>query len=144
MAHLIPICPYCDSPSVLTNGAEVYPDYPDLYDDPIFICRPCQAWVGCHPGTKRALGRLANAELRKRKREAHEAFDPFWKRPGGMTRTEAYRRLSRDMGIPPEETHIGMMDEVRCQQVVAICSIWTADLMRRQMLKAGIRLWKRT
>ncbi len=35
--------------------------------------------VGCHPGTKNSLGRLANAELRKWKSIAHRVFDPLWR-----------------------------------------------------------------
>ena len=30
----------------------------------IYICKPCDAYVGVHKGTDKALGRLANKELR--------------------------------------------------------------------------------
>jgi hypothetical protein len=93
----------------------------------IYYCAPCQAWVGVHKGTNKALGRLANAELREWKKEAHKYFDPLWqaKIKQGYTKTQARRRaykwLSQQMGIPVKETHIGMFDVDQCKQVVEIC-----------------------
>ena len=111
-----PICPYCNQPAVfLPNSAEVYRgrDY-----GPIWICRPCQAWVGCHKPGDVPLGRLANATLRRRKMEAHAAFDPLWKN-GSMTRSDAYRWLSQAMGVT--EAHIGQMDVDECRRVIELC-----------------------
>ncbi|HMH34965.1 MAG TPA: zinc-finger-containing protein, partial [Puia sp.] len=41
----------------------------------IYLCRPCQAWVGVRKGTNIAPGRLANQELRLWKINAHESLD---------------------------------------------------------------------
>ena len=79
-------------------------------------CKPCNAYVGCYPDG-RPLGRLANAELRRAKMAAHAAFDPVWK-SGRMARSEAYSWLSKQLGIRPEDTHIGMFDVEMCNQVV--------------------------
>ena len=48
---------------------------------------------------------------------AHAAFDPVWK-SGRMARSEAYSWLSKQLGIRPEDTHIGMFDVEMCNQVV--------------------------
>lgn len=116
----VPVCDYCGNVSRLTTGREVYPHIPRLHDKPIYACMPCRAWVGCHPGTTNALGRLANGELRKLKMAAHEAFDPIW-REGRMKRKEAYRWLAGKIGVKYEDCHIGMFDADKCAAVVAAC-----------------------
>jgi hypothetical protein len=107
------ICPYCKSPSALINSIEVYgKDFGLMY-----ICKPCEAYVGCHKGTENALGRLANPDLRKWKIEAHKYFDMLWKKEF-MTRTEAYKWLSEWLEIPAEYTHIGMFDIKTLKKVI--------------------------
>lgn len=115
-----PICPYCEDTSALVGGDIIYPHRPDLYSKRFYLCEPCNAYVGCHPGTKKPLGRLANAQLRQAKMDAHRAFDPIWKE-GNTSRSEAYTWLAGKLGIPEEECHIGMFDVHRCRQVVTIC-----------------------
>lgn len=118
-----PFCPYCGELSKLVYGDVVYPHRGDLRNKPFYLCGPCKAWVGCHPGTTTPLGRLADAGLRKAKSAAHAAFDPFW-RSGKMSRGTAYAKLGDELGIPREEVHIGMMDAERCRRVVEICTGW--------------------
>lgn len=113
-------CDYCQHPAELVTGADIYPHRPDLADKSIWRCVTCAALVGCHPGTDEPLGRLANAELRKAKIAAHAAFDPVWKSKR-MRRGEAYRWLSKELGIPLEQTHIGMFDVETCRRVVEAC-----------------------
>lgn len=118
------VCPYCDGATEYVDSAVVY--YGKSYGM-IYLCKPCNAWVGVHKGTDTALGRLANNELRKWKKEAHRYFDGLWKKKmtQGFTkqesRTAAYIWLSSKMGIEPEYTHIGMFDVTQCKQVVEIC-----------------------
>lgn len=95
----------------------MYPHRPDLYEKRFYSCAPCKAYVGCHPGTERPLGRLANAQLRSAKMAAHNNFDQLWKKKK-MKRHVAYARLSDKMGIPREKTHIGMFDVTQCLTVV--------------------------
>lgn len=110
-------CPYCQADSVMADSAEVY----GRSYGPIWICRPCGAYVGCHKGTTRPLGRLANAQLRKLKVQAHDAFDKLW-RKRYMTRTDAYAWLSKELEIPSDYTHIGMFSEATCQKVIDLCT----------------------
>jgi len=112
------ICPYCRQPAELVDSKEIYGR---SYGHKMWICRNDLAWVGCHKGSIKPLGRLANAELRHWKNLAHEAFDPLWKygRFKG-DRDAAYRWLSQQMGVPYKNTHIGMFDVAQCQKAIQI------------------------
>ena len=120
------ICPYCGAPAQLTTGRYVYPHRPDLAAKRFYACRPCAAYVGCHPGSDRPLGRLADEELRRWKRRVHAAFDPHWKTGGGAARSRAYARLAREMGIPAAECHTGMFDLARCKAALTVVQGWGA------------------
>ena len=126
-------CDYCGDPAHLVGGAIIYPHRPDLHGKKFWHCGPCEAWVGCHPGTEIPLGRLADAELRLWKQKAHAAFDPIWKArlerkraadkkyTPAMARGGRYAALADAMGIPRPHCHIGMMDVDTCRRVVEIC-----------------------
>ena len=123
---MIPTCPYCGTPAELVTGAVIYPHRPDLHDRNFWHCEPCDAYVGCHQRARGRrgmgdgtvpLGRLANAELRRAKQDAHAAFDPLWKK-GSMSRGAAYGWLSEAIGIPEDQCHIGMLDVAGCRAVV--------------------------
>ncbi len=87
----------------------------------IYLCKPCRAWVGVHKGTDTPLGRLANAELRIWKRAAHTAFDPLWQRGRFRGyRNAAYDWLAKEMGLPRDQTHIGMLDVDQCRQAIRV------------------------
>ena len=115
-----PQCPYCGEPARFEWGVELSPHRPDLAGKGFWVCRSCSAWVGCHPDSFKPLGRLANTELRSAKMAAHAAFDPFYKRRG-WRRSQAYAWLADKLGIPREETHIGMFDVDQCRKVVEVC-----------------------
>lgn len=114
------LCNYCQGKAALVGGKEIYPHRPDLYGKYFYLCRPCDAYVGCHPETKNALGRVANFELRRAKNRAHAAFDPIWK-SGRMKRGQAYLWLSESLGIHKSECHIGMFDVDMCKKVAEVC-----------------------
>lgn len=116
-------CPYCGNNSERVTGARIYPHRPDLFHKTFYACFPCGAWVGCHPNSTQALGRLADAELRAAKSRAHAAFDPIWRERVGkkIGRSEAYRWLANALGIPDDECHIGMFDSAMCARVADLC-----------------------
>lgn len=116
-------CSYCGKDAALVGGSVIYPHRPDLSSKWFYQCKPCSAYVGCHPNSKKALGRLANAELRKHKSAAHAKFDPFW-RNGSKTRSQAYKDLAQAMGLTEKDCHIGMFNIEQCQKVVSICESW--------------------
>ena len=110
-------CPYCGKPVVCRDSSMVYGKSYGL----IWVCSTwpkCDAYVGCQPGTKRPLGRLANPELRYWKKKAHESFDKLWK-SGKLSRSNAYVWLSRKLSIQQEQCHIGMFDVDQCKAVCA-------------------------
>lgn len=122
----IPTCPYCLGPATWHEKSDhVYGrDY-----GPIWHCAPCEAWVGCHKGSREPLGRLANKALRRAKQAAHASFDPMWQAKMARfgiakhsARGDGYRWLAEQMGLRVEDCHIGMMDESQCARVVEICS----------------------
>lgn len=121
-------CPYCNQNTEYVNSLEIYGRSYGM----VWACKPCKAYVGVHKGTDKALGRLANADLRDWKRLAHYFFDKLWKlkiinivspewTPGITYRTKAYTWLALQMGKPLDYTHIGYFDEIECNQVVKIC-----------------------
>lgn len=126
-APLAKKCRYCKAQAKLLCRSDI--GYPYRWDyGPVWVCIPCKAWVGCHPGTTRPLGGLANAELRDWKVKAHAAFDPLWLRKmrrdqcsKGKARKAAYRWLAVQLGIPFKKTHIGYFDVGQCQRVVELC-----------------------
>ena len=112
------LCPYCGTAAELVDSAVIY--HGRSYG-PAWRCPACpDAYVGCHRGTTRPLGRLANRELRASKVKAHEAFDRLW-RGGLMSRSEAYKLLADWMGLDREDCHIGEFDVDQCQAVVELC-----------------------
>lgn len=110
------VCPYCGKKTELIDSAEIYNG---VSYGPIYICRDCDAYVGCYKNTNKSLGRLANAELREAKKFAHAIFDKIWKNKY-KTRVGAYSWLSREMDVPTEFTHIGMFDVEQCKKVVEL------------------------
>ena len=95
------ICPYCGKPTEYVDSSIIYGRSYGM----IYLCRDCRAYVGVHKGTDQALGRLANAELREAKKEAHFYFDQIaktnlinkiWKKhiPNMSNRNKAYLWLS--------------------------------------------------
>lgn len=131
------ICPYCGERTVFVSSSEVYfgKDYGMIY-----LCRPCQAWVGTHKNSSRALGRIANAELRVYKQKAHACFDRLWK-PWRFiipsARNIAYTWLSLRLRVPISRCHIGMFDVEECKHVVDLVTRPRAKFDFQQFLEAN-------
>lgn len=69
----------------------------------------CGLWAW---GNKPLAGALTH-EARKR---AHLAFDRLWQ-DGHLSRSEAYRRLSKAMGLPVNDAHMSTMDAPTANKV---------------------------
>lgn len=124
-------CPYCQRPAKLVSGLITYPHRNDLKDKLFWHCAQCNAFVGCHPGTERPLGELANAELRRLRMYCHAGFDVLWKK-GDMKRTQAYAWLAGELKIKQDDCHIGSFNEDQCLLVLRIL-----DQRRKGMSHAG-------
>lgn len=121
-------CRYCQQPAVLAHFHNAAYPYRSDYG-PVWTCTPCLAWVGCHPGTDKPLGGLANAELRAAKQAAHAAFDPIWHSKLQLSqcskrkvRNASYAWLAIQLGLPTKQCHIGFMSLEECRKVVEVCS----------------------
>ena len=126
-----PICPYCGASSRKVTGAELYPSRPDLHGKVAYECAPCDARVGCHPGTETPLGNLADRPTRAARIAAHSAIDPLW-RYGGMGRNEVYKWLAGAMGMSRADCHISMMTVEQCQRAVAAVEALAAERPRKK------------
>lgn len=122
------ICAYCGNRTEYVDSSTIYGKSYGM----IYLCRPCDAYVGVHKGTDNALGRVANAELRHWKKEAHAYFDPIAKTtkineiwpmeiPNEGLRSKAYLWLSEQIGIERDLCHIGMFDVEQCKMVIEVC-----------------------
>ncbi|MBR5022810.1 MAG: DUF3268 family zinc-finger domain-containing protein [Oscillospiraceae bacterium] len=110
-------CPYCGNKAEYVDSAEIYGKSYGM----VYLCRPCDAYVGVHDGTDTPLGRLANRDLRRWRNRAHAAFDPLWQQGRyRRRRNDAYAWLAGKMGLTKEETHIAMFDVEQCKQVIQI------------------------
>jgi hypothetical protein len=109
------ICPYCNQSAKWVDNAEIYGKrYGKSYM--MWWCKPCDALVGCHQNTQKALGTLANKELRQWRMAAHRCVDPLWK-SGEMTRQSVYTWLKEKFG---REIHMGEADIQTCKQIIRL------------------------
>ena len=117
------ICRYCGGIIRLVPASTIYGASAErlgMTDEKVYQCQNCNARVGCHKGTTRALGHVANETLRLKRIETHQVFDAFWKHKG-MSRTKGYQWLARQMGLPERLVHIGGFEMDQCQKVIDLC-----------------------
>lgn len=109
--------------ALLTTGAEIYPHRKDLAALSFYICDNCGAYVGCHPGTTTALGSPAGPETRSARQQCHRLFDRHWK-SGGMSRSEAYARISKALGF---SVHFSQLTQEQCEQAITELKTWSTS-----------------
>lgn len=130
-----PACPYCGEATEIVNSERVYNrDFGDL-----LICTrypECDSYVGCHDNSGKPKGTIANRALRKLRQQCHAKFDPLWHPLPGEFRKQArvklYRWLSEGFAIPQESSHIAMLDDKQCRQLLHLLD--THDLARELQL----------
>jgi hypothetical protein len=120
----MPHCPYCGKQAVLTDSVEIYGRSYGM----VWLCRclPELSYVGCHKGTEKPLGTLANAETRTWRKKAHKKFDPLWK-SGTMTRKAAYAWLQEALHMTADEGHIAKFNIHACAQLIGACTEFTEE-----------------
>lgn len=106
-------CPYCGREAVWCENKIIYgKNYGHSWM--MYLCEPCDAYVGCHNNTRRPLGIMANKELREWRKKAHKAIDPVW-REYGAQRKEVYAALNRMFG---REVHVGESTIEECKEII--------------------------
>ncbi len=116
-------CPYCGSQALLRPASVVYGARAVDPAAPYYVCAhypACDAYVAAHKDTRLPMGTLADGSLRRKRMEAHRAFNQLWER-GLMTRKQAYHWLQAKLGLPEQEAHIGKFSTFRCEQVIQLC-----------------------
>ncbi len=116
-------CPICGASARLEDSKAIYGKSYGL----IWVCDnypECNCYVGCHKGTAKPLGTLANNATREARMKAHAIFDPLWKN-GEMSRIDAYEEASLLMSKHP--FHIGDLSENECYTFI--------DLVSEKMIK---------
>lgn len=118
------ICRYCGGVIKLVPAESVYGKAAakrlGLAGEFLYQCQNCNARVGCHKGTTRPLGNVANETLRLKRMETHQVFDAWW-RHRRMSRTAAYQWLAKSLNIPEDKAHIGSFEMDQCQKTIDLC-----------------------
>lgn len=107
-------CPYCNKEAEFLSSRAFYGTD---YGSNVYVCRPCDAYVGTQKNSKKALGTMAKADLRKLRKEAHFHFDLLWKKRK-MSRGRAYVWLQEKMNLSSKDAHIGMFNEEQCVKLI--------------------------
>lgn len=116
-------CPYCGSRAFLRPASVIYGTKASDPTAPYYVCArypACDSYVPAHRRTCLPMGTLANAPLRRKRIQAHAAFDRLWK-DGLMSKRQAYLWLQAKLDLPEQEAHIGRFSAFRCEQVIRLC-----------------------
>jgi hypothetical protein len=114
--HVV-LCPYCGERAECVDSSRVYGR---SFGSMIWLCDPCDAYVGCHKNspTHAPLGTLAQASLRKLRKEVHNLLDPIWKLGLQAGEKDARRRtytwLATQLGLPAKRCHVAEFDLPTC------------------------------
>lgn len=104
-----------DIPARLTDGREIYPHRPDLFDLPFWRCDTCRNHVGCHHKTAdrtNPLGCIPDAEMKKARSHIHARLDPIWKEKR-LDRKHLYARLTEVLGRQYHTAELRTIAEAR-------------------------------
>jgi hypothetical protein len=118
-----------DVSACLTKGSEVYPHRADLAQLTFWKCDTCGNFVGCHKGSYKPLGCIPTPELKNARMHIHAILDPLWQE-GHISRQEAYRRISKALGVSEYHTaEIRSLEDAR--------QVYRIVLNIRRELKTG-------
>jgi len=126
MIDLYPkVCNLCGGPVEYISNSQIYGrQYGSGF---CYRCRSCGAYVGTHkPQPRKALGILANTEMREWKQKCHNQFDPFWQehKDKQRRRKNLYIRLAGEMGIDVRDCHFGYFDLDQLKTAYRILEKW--------------------
>jgi hypothetical protein len=115
------ICPYCNCETQKVTDKEIYGLQSNYNKSFIQCIQNSDHYVGTFSNGK-SLGRLADSELRKLKRDGHAVFDKLWQGEEATfnARDHAYIWLSRKMRLSMDLTHFAMFNNEQCIQSIQI------------------------
>lgn len=117
-----PLCPLCQSLMILRTTQKFR--YPNGDPRKFWSCSTwpkCNGIHGAHPDG-RPLGIPGDAETKKARIRAHDAFDAVW-RGRKWSRSHGYRWLREQLEITKTECHIGNFDVETCERVISLCAL---------------------
>ncbi|WP_434034808.1 zinc-finger-containing protein [Cupriavidus sp. a3] len=133
-----PLCDSCGGKAVLARmGEAAYPYQED--HGPVWICPPCQAWIGVRARSKHhtPLGRLADAALREKKSQLHDALEPLvaakMRRDGVNAfeaRGKAMKWLIASLDLPIDSPTIHALSLEQCEQALQFITEFQAARRR--------------
>lgn len=113
----LPVCPYCGSSAFWDDGKLLQREVS------AWMCRrwpECDAYVGCHPGTRSPLGSLADPVLRQQRMHVHHRMDQLWRASGKtISRKQAYALVAAVLGR--RSFHVGAS---RAEDIAAFEAAW--------------------
>ena len=123
-------CNLCGGPVVYVTNDKIY--HGKRYGSGFaYLCTKCRAYTGTHvPRPSKALGILANAEMRNLKMQCHAIFDPIWipaKHYRRDARRNAYARLAKAMNISVKDCHFGHFDKPQLEKALSILKDWQKE-----------------
>lgn len=108
-------CPCCGKEVELVDNSELYGrsygQWPYMY-----ICFPCDTYVGTHKFTDLPLGTMADKLTREWRKKAKGPFMDRVRDVHKGDRNSAYQELAQLLGIAKEECHFGFFTTDLCQQ----------------------------
>lgn len=129
-----PVCDYCGAKALLVRyGDAAYP-YRDEHGE-LWICPPCEAWIGVYPRSKRhvPLGRLADAALRQAKSDLHAALEPLvaakMRRDGCNAfeaRAKGIRWLAGQLALDTQASTLHTFDAEQCRRAIQLIDAFLA------------------
>lgn len=109
-------CNYCGRDAEWVENKEIYGrNYGNSYMT--WLCRHCDAYVGCHHNTKKPLGRMSNKEERELKKEVKGMYLARFEKYGKQW---YYKHLAEMLEITQQEAHFGMFDKERLLKLKGI------------------------
>jgi hypothetical protein len=130
-------CPYCFKASKLIPAVYVYGYKNKLNGKYVRRCKKCDALVGCHGYSKKAMGILAKPNVRILRKKAHEEFDYIWqykiKRENCSkkhARQLAYEWLANQLDVELEDCHISQFFEFELKETIRICSKYVKKIKK--------------
>lgn len=110
------ICNYCGKEAIWVNNKEIYGKSYGEKNQMAWLCKPCNAYVGCHNNSKKPLGILANKELREIKMISKKMWQRKYLSIYG--KGKAYKYLAENLKIKPKDCHFGYFDINMCKKVI--------------------------
>lgn len=117
-------CNHCQKEAEWVSNAEVY-GRPYGKSHMIWLCRDCDAYVGCHNNTMEPKGKyLAKKDLRDARKRAHAVIDPLWQSKK-YKRGTVYARIGDAFG---KQMHVGDTETVQeCEDIIKTAQLIFKD-----------------